>query len=341
MKTFIIAEAGANHNRDWKTATDLILCAADSGSDAVKFQTYSSETLYAKNTPDFAGYTNINQLIKDIELPRTWQKDLKLFCDDVGIEFMSTPFDEKAVDELYDIGVKRFKIAGFEATDPRIVQHAAKTGLPLIITTGIKCDISMMKNILSWINDVSSDPDVTFLHGNHAYPTPISQICLGQIGFLRDVNFSFPIKIGISDHTEGILIPPIAVSLGAEVVEKHFTLDRKMKGPDHPFAIEPSELSQMVQNIRDVEISMGVRENRVSESEKSFIHATRSIVTSRLVRKGERVSKENITTMRPWFEDSVPASKYLKLSAENRFFQNNIEAGCIVKWSDIYENSDD
>ena len=121
-KTFIIAEAGANHNRDFDIAKKLIDSAVDAKCDAVKFQTYSSETLYVKNTPDFAGYKNINKLIKDIELPRHWQKDLKLYCDDEGIEFMSTPFDEKAVDELYEIGVKRLKIAGFEATDPRIVK---------------------------------------------------------------------------------------------------------------------------------------------------------------------------------------------------------------------------
>lgn len=338
MKSFVIAEAGANHNRDWKIAKSLIRSAARSGSDAVKFQTYTSETLYAKNTPDFAGYKNINQLIKDIELPRSWQKDLKLFCDDCGIEFMSTPFDEKAVDELYDIGVKRFKISGFEATDPRIVQHVARTGLPMIITTGIKCDISMMKSILEWIQDVNSEPDVTFLHGNHAYPTPISQICLGQIGVLKDASFSIPVKIGISDHTRGILIPPVAVSLGAEVVEKHFTLDRNMEGPDHPFAIEPFELSLMVQNIRSVEKSMGIRENKVSESESSFIHATRSVVAKSPLKKGDLLSRENITTMRPWFEDSIPASSYLKIINGNIFIQKDIDAGTILKLSDICEN---
>ena len=341
MKTFIIAEAGANHNRDWRIAKHLISCAANAGSDAVKFQTYSSETLYVKDTPDFAGYTNINKLIKDIELPRSWQKDLKLICDDLGIEFMSTPFDEKAVDELYDIGVKRFKIAGFEATDPRIVQYAAKTGLPLIITVGIKCDTSMIRNILDWITDVNSDADVTLLHGNHAYPTPISQICLGQIGVLKDLSFYHPVKVGISDHTEGILIPPIAVSLGAEVVEKHFTLDRKMKGPDHPFAIEPSELSQMVQNIRDVEKSMGIRQSSVSESEKEFIHATRSVVTKRFVKRGEILSRENLTTMRPWFEESVPAARYLQLISGNIFSQSDIKEGVILKLSDISEIVDD
>ena len=148
MDTFIIAEAGANHNRDFNQALKLIDVAKESGANAVKFQTYSSETLYSKNTPDFAGYKDINQLIKDIELPREWQKDLKQYCDDSGIEFMSTPFDEKAVDELYSLGVKRLKIAGFEATDPRIVKNAAATQLPLIITAGIGVDLATIQKII-------------------------------------------------------------------------------------------------------------------------------------------------------------------------------------------------
>jgi len=153
-KTFIIGEAGANHNREWELAKKLVCAAVESKCDAVKFQTYSSETLYSKNTPNFAGYENINDLIKSIELPRSWQKDLKLYCDDMGIEFMSTPFDEKAVDELYEIGVKRFKIAGFECTDPRFVKYVASTGLPLIISLGIGTSIETMFQIQRWILDI-------------------------------------------------------------------------------------------------------------------------------------------------------------------------------------------
>ena len=181
MSVFVIAEAGANHDRKLDQAFELVKIAKTSGADAVKFQTYSSETLYAKNTPDFAGYKNINKLIKDIELPRNWQKDIKLFCDDHGIEFMSTPFDEQAVEELYNIGVKRFKIAGFESTDPRIVKCVASTQLPLIITAGIGCNVEMINKIIGWILEENKKPDITFLHGNNAYPTPFEDINLGQI----------------------------------------------------------------------------------------------------------------------------------------------------------------
>jgi N,N'-diacetyllegionaminate synthase len=310
-KTFIIAEAGANHNRDFDIAKKLIDSAVDAKCDAVKFQTYSSETLYAKNTPDFAGYKNINKLIKDIELPRHWQKDLKLYCDDEGIEFMSTPFDKKAVDELYEIGVKRFKIAGFEATDPRIVKYAALTQLPLIITAGIGVDTEMVQKIYTWVSDSRSidSCDLTFLHGNNAYPTPLEDINLSTMSKIRDLKL--PVNVGISDHTRGILVPPVAVALGATVVEKHFTLSRKMAGPDHPFAIEPDELSLMVEHIREVEKTLGIKDGVYTKSEsEGFVKARRSVVSSCEIKKGETLTDSNITTKRPFFEGNIPAADY-------------------------------
>ena len=173
-KTFIIAEAGANHNRDFNQALSLIDAAVYAGADAVKFQTYSSSTLYSKNTPNFANYSNINDLIKSIELPREWQKDLKLYCDKNKIEFMSTPFDRKAVRELKEIGVKRLKIAGFESTDPRFIKMVASTGLPIIFSAGIGTNLQGISDVLRWISDVNNNPDVTVLHCNNAYPTPRS-----------------------------------------------------------------------------------------------------------------------------------------------------------------------
>ena len=193
-KTFIIAEAGSNHNRNFEQALKLIEVAKESGADAVKFQTFSSETVYSKYTPDFAGYKNLTKLVKDLELPRNWQKDLKSYCDDNDIEFMSTPFDERAVDELYDLGIKRFKIAGFECTDPRFVKYVASTGLPLIISLGIGTNLDTLFQIQRWILDIddiedvrlgtydfSNNPDITYLHCNNAYPTPFKDINLGTM----------------------------------------------------------------------------------------------------------------------------------------------------------------
>ena len=246
-KTFIIAEAGANHNQNFDQAIKLIEIAKSSGADAVKFQTYSSETLYSKNTPDFAGYSNINQLIKNIELPREWQKDLKQYCDDIGIEFMSTPFDEKAVDELVNLGVNRLKVAGFEATDLRFLEKVASTGLPLIISAGIGCSLDFINTIINRCYEKECY-DLTILHCNNAYPTPQEDINLGTI---KDIikKYDPVVKVGLSDHTMNTLTPSLAVAMGATVIEKHFTISRQLPGPDHPFALEPKELKEMIDNI--------------------------------------------------------------------------------------------
>ena len=331
--TFITAEAGANHNRDFNLAKKLIDAAVTAAADAVKFQTYSSETLYAKNTPDFAGYKNINKLIKDIELPRHWQKDLKLYCDDQGIEFMSTPFDERAIDELYDIGVNRLKIAGFEASDPRLIKYAASTGLPLIITAGIGVDLVTISYIIKWILEKNSNPDITFLHGNNAYPTPFVDICLGQIKRIKAMNYDWPIKVGLSDHTEGILVPPVAVALGVSAIEKHFTIDRALTGPDHAFAIEPNELVQMVKNIRTIETALNEKGNSISNSEKAFIKGMRSVVTSRNIRKGEVLSCDNITTKRPSLSGCVGAKRYFDIMGLKA--NKDIDDDQIVLWEDL------
>lgn len=338
MSVFVIAEAGANHDRKIEQAFELVRIAKSSGADAVKFQTYSSETLYAKNAPDFAGYKNINKLIKDIELPREWQKDIKLFCDDQGIEFMSTPFDEQAVEELYNIGVKRFKIAGFESTDPRIVKCVASTQLPLIITAGIGCNVGMINKIIGWVLEENNNPDITFLHGNNAYPTPFEDINLGQIKRLLYFQgagsyFKSEFKVGLSDHTEGILAPPLAVAMGATTIEKHYTISRNLEGPDHKFAIEPGELHDMVRNIRTTEKCIGIKTGSLTESEKNFRNATRSVVSKRTIGKGELLTEQNITTMRPALDGSLPAIQYY--DTLSKAAARTIEEGTVLYPGDV------
>ena len=334
-KTFVIAEAGANHDRNLQQAYQLIKVAADAGADAVKFQTYSSETLYSKFTPDFAGYKKIPELIKSIELPREWHSDLKKCCDDHGIEFMSTPFDLPAIDQLFELGVKRLKISGFEATDPRIVRHAAKTGLPLIITKGIGCDVVTVGKIIDHILKENSAPDVTFLHGNNAYPTPHEEAYLDTITTLRKMKYQIPIKVGLSDHTEGVVIPPLAVMLGAQVIEKHFTISRKLEGPDHPFAVEPNELKEMVRNIRIAERARGTKPG-TSESEKPFSSAKRSLVVLADIKKGETLTFDNITTKRPAISGCVSARDYYDmLENGNIVATKDLEQDKILVWNDI------
>lgn len=304
-KTFIIAEAGANHDRNFKQALKLIDVAVEAGADACKFQTYSSNTLYASNTPDFAGYKNINKLIKDIELPREWQKDLKQYCDEQNIEFMSTPFDEQAVDELVSLGAKRLKIAGFEATDPRFVEVVASTGLPIIMSAGIGFDFRYWGKFYDIFKKY--DNHVTLLHCNNAYPTPMEDVCLDSMNSLANlINVS---EIGFSDHTMSTLTPSLAVAKGATVIEKHFTLDRQMKGPDHPFALEPNELKEMILLIREAEKSRGFKAGYTT-SEQSFSKARRSVVSKIDLKKGDILTKDNITTKRPFLDNSIPAIDY-------------------------------
>ncbi len=303
---FVVAEAGANHNRNFEQALKLIEAAKVAGADAVKFQTYSADTLYVSNTPDFAGYSNINKLIGEIEIPRSWQRDLKKYCDEIGIEFMSTPFDEAAVRELVDLGVKRLKIAGFEATDVRFVSMVAETKFPLVISIGIGADFTDIESILS-ICSKAGNSDVTLLHCNNAYPTPPQDINLLTI---CEIKKRFDVKVGFSDHTENTITPALAVMVGAEMIEKHFTLDRRLPGPDHSFALEPCELQDMIRFVRYAEMTKGVRLGRFTDSEENFRNAARSVVSLHDLEPGDILTRDNITTKRPCLASSIPASAF-------------------------------
>jgi len=304
MKTYTIAEAGANHDQNYDQAIKLIDIAKESGADCVKFQTYSSETLYSKNTPDFANYKNINQLIKDIELPREWQGDLKKYCDLIGIDFMSTPFDEKAVEELCNIGVKCMKISGFESCDFRFVEMVASTGLPLIISIGIGFPTPKLYKIMEICNKYGNL--LTLLHCNNAYPTPLNDINLETIKYYKKVCGS----AGLSDHTTSTFVPSLAVAMGANVIEKHFTLDKTLSGPDHAFALEPNELKEMIDLIKKTELCLTSKEGAFTDSEKPFISAKRSIVAKTNIKKGDILTTDNITTKRPYLDGNIPAFEF-------------------------------
>lgn len=329
MKTFIIAEAGANHNRDFEQAKSLIDVAKESGADACKFQTYSSETLYSKNTQDFAGYKDINKLIKDIELPREWQLDLKLYCDKVGIEFMSTPFDEAAVQQLVDIGVKRIKIAGFESTDLRFVDMVASAGLPMIISLGIGSDFTIIPRILDIANKRGVG-DVTLLHANNAYPTPAEDVNLDTI---KSLSLDTRYRTGISDHTMSTLTPALAVAAGATVVEKHFTLSKRLTGPDHPFALEPHQLKEMVDHIRYAELCMGHKDGKLTQSEKNFQNAMRSVVAKTPLKSGDILTIDNITTKRPYIDGAIPAINFFDVLG--RKIESNVDTDSQLMKGDL------
>lgn len=317
--TFIIAEAGSNHNGSLDNAFKLIDVAVDAGCDAVKFQTFAADTLFAKNTPDFANYKNIRQIIKDNELPRSWHKTLKQYCDDSGIEFMSTPFDEAAVDELVELGVKRLKVAGFESTDPRFLKYVAKAGLPMVVSLGIKASTySIWCDIYNNIRSLN-DKELILLHCNNAYPTPYTDINLNELRLLslftmmKKQKHGLQVSYGLSDHTIGALVPALAVTLGATCIEKHFTLDNNMTGPDHHFAVNPTQLKEMVNNIRIAEQCLTYRTSNFTISEQSFKVGTRSVVAKTAIKAGETFTEANITTKRPCPEGAVEAADFFNV----------------------------
>lgn len=308
FKTLIIAEAGANHNQDLNIAKKLVDAAKRANCDVCKFQTYTAKKLFSSQASEINGYKNIHEIFKTMELPRAWQKDLKLYCDDQGIEFMSTPFDEEAVDQLYDLGVKRFKVSGFESTDLRFIQYVASTKLPLIISAGIGTNIDFIQEILEVCKKVGNY-DITILHCNNAYPTPFKDTNLLTIPQIIE---RYNITVGFSDHTLGIQAPNIAVALGAKVIEKHFTLSRDSKGLDHFFAVEPNELKSMVEQIRNTEQMLSIKKT-TTESEKGNLQGQRSVIAKREIKKGELLTEDNLTTKRPFYDGVIHAKEYFSL----------------------------
>jgi N,N'-diacetyllegionaminate synthase len=341
MKTFVIAEAGANHNKDWRLAKKLIYAAASAGASAVKFQNYTSNKLYSKHTPDFGAYKDIPELISSIEMPSEWCKELKKICEDCDLEFLSTPFDEEAVELLYNLGVKRLKIAAFESSDQRLVRCVAQTKLPIIFSAGIGSSLQSIKKTITTIREENNEAEITVLHCNSSYPTPVKDINLGQMLLIKN-EFESVATIGISDHTEGILIPPVAVALGARVVEKHFTLSRQLKGPDHPFAIEPDELYNMCRNIVDVESSFGTKQGSdltESESKNEMSFALRSLVAKRKIAIGETLTEQNVTTKRPYISGNISAKDYYTIVDGKHVSLREIEEDEMLDYSSIKEKT--
>lgn len=327
---FIVAEAGANHNRDLGMAKELIAVAAEAKADAVKFQTYSAETLYSKKTPKFTyleGLTDKStwELIKEIELPREWQAELAEEATKRGILFMSTPFDHRAVDELDALGVPVFKIASFEIVDLPLVRHAASKGKPMIVSTGL-ADYEDIQDALAACREAGNDK-VVLLQCASLYPAPPERINLRAMETMRR---AFGTLVGLSDHTLGIHISVAAPALGACVIEKHYTLSRSLKGPDHPFAIEPAELRELVRQVREVEAALGDGRKLGPAPEEMEMHqkARRSLVAARAIPKGARIERDMVTIKRPGYGIKP---KYLDLVV-GRVAKVDIAEDTVLTW---------
>ena len=297
MSVFIIAEAGANHDRDLNQAKNLVDIAVQSGCDAVKFQTYSSETLYADNVEDFAGYKNINKLIKNLELPREWQKELFQYCNDSGIEFMSTPFDEDSAVFLNKIGVSIFKIPSGDITNYLLLKKVASFKKEVFLSTGM-ANLKDIRNALKILKKFGLKmSNITIMQCNTDYPTSLDDVNLNVLNTFKRY---FKTYVGYSDHTLDIDLPSYAVAMGASVIEKHFTINRNLKGPDHKASLMPLELKQMIDKIRKVEVSMGSHEKKPTFSEKKNMSiARKSIVAAKNIKKGDVFTSSNITCKRP------------------------------------------
>lgn len=301
---FVIAEAGVNHNGCLDLAYKLVDVAVEAGADAVKFQTfkakkvisrYAEKAEYQKATTD-ATESQL-EMVKKLELNREAHEKLMAYCREKGIEFLSTPFDLESIDLLIELGIKTLKIPSGEITNLPYLRKVGALGKKVIMSTGMATleEVRMALEVL--LNGGAQKENITILHCNTEYPTPFEDVNLRAMLTMKD---KLGVRVGYSDHTLGIEVSVAAVALGAEVIEKHFTLDKTSEGPDHKASLEPDELKAMIRSIRNIERAMGSGVKHPSLSElKNIMIARKSIIAAKDIRKGEIFSEKNITVKRP------------------------------------------
>lgn len=303
-KVIIIAEAGVNHNGNFDLAVKMIKEAKKAGADYVKFQTAVPELVISTFAPK-AEYQKETtgaeesqlEMCKAIHLPLSDYSKLKAECDSQQIGFLSTPFDLVSIDTLDSLDMDYYKIPSGEITNLPYLRKIASKGVPVIMSTGMS-NLSEIGDALNILIDGGIDKkNIILLHCNTQYPTPFGDVNLRAMATLSD---KFGVTVGYSDHTQGIEIPIAAVAMGAKVIEKHFTLDCNMEGPDHKASLEPNQLKAMVDAIRNVEKAIGTADKVASPSESPNKEVARkSIVAARNINKGELLTEENITVKRP------------------------------------------
>ncbi|WP_027390052.1 N-acetylneuraminate synthase [Chrysiogenes arsenatis] len=301
---FIIAEAGVNHNGSLGLAKQLIEIAAKAGADAVKFQTFQANTLvskkaqkaeYQKQTTD--AQESQYDMIKKLELTEAMHIELINHCKHHQIEFLSTPFDNNSIDLLNKLGMNTFKIPSGEITNLPYLRHIGELQKHIILSTGM-ADLGEVEDALD-ILVASGTPleNITVLHATTEYPCPIQEVNLRA---MQTIKQAFGVKVGYSDHTQGIEIPIAAVAMGATIIEKHFTLDRNMEGPDHKASLEPAELQAMVDAIRNIEKALGDGKKKPTSSEaKNKPVARKSLVAAKTIKVGEILNSDNVCIKRP------------------------------------------
>ena len=303
-KVFIIAEAGVNHNGSLELAKRLVDVAVDAGADAVKFQTFKADKLVSKGA-EKAEYqkqtTSVEEsqyyMIKKLELDENAHRELIRHCKEKQIMFLSTPFDHDSIELLNNFGMPIFKIPSGEITNLPYLRHIGRLGKEVILSTGM-ADLGEIEDALDVLMQSGVPKEkITVLHATTEYPCPINEVNLRA---MQTIRAAFGVKVGYSDHTQGIEVPIAAVAMGACIIEKHFTLDRAMEGPDHKASLEPNELKAMTLAIRHIDQAMGDGIKRPTPSEvRNKPIARKSLVASRAINDGEVFSTENITAKRP------------------------------------------
>ena len=304
MSVFIIAEAGINHNGLIENAYKLIDVAVEAGVDAVKFQTFKAKNLVTKNAnkADYQKQTTNKsetqfEMINKLELDIDAHKKIIKYCKVKEIMFLSSPFDHDSINLLIELGVKIIKIPSGEITNLPYLRHIGSLSKQLILSTGMSTLQEVGDALTILIEAGMKKENITILHANTMYPTPMEDVNLNA---MHTIQREFDITVGYSDHTLGIEVDIAAVTMGASIIEKHFTLDKSMKGPDHKASLEPEELKAMVVAIRNTEKALGDGLKIPSRSEKSnMINARKSIVANQTIKKGDILTEENIVVKRP------------------------------------------
>lgn len=304
MKVFIIAEAGVNHNGSLKLAKQMVDVAVDCGVNAVKFQTFQAQSLVTQSAKQ-ASYQTKNtgkeesqfDMLQRLELSEADHYDLLAHCEKNNIEFMSTPFDLNSIRFLNSLGVKRFKIPSGEITNYPYLKMIGGFNKEVIMSSGM-ANIGEVEAALNVLVESGTEKcNISILHATTDYPTNMQDVNLKA---MQSMSLAFNIKVGYSDHTLGIEIPTAAVALGASIIEKHFTLDKNMPGPDHKASLEPEELKAMVKAIRNIELALGDGIKRPSISEiKNIPVARKSLIAACEIKKGEFFTEKNLTVKRP------------------------------------------
>lgn len=334
---YIIAEMSANHNGDYAQAVALIHAAKDAGADAVKLQTYTADTLTIDSDAQYFrvdGGTlwdgrTLYELYGEAYTPWEWQPRLKAVAEEIGLHLFSSPFDATAVDFLETMNVPAYKIASFELVDIPLIQRVARTGKPLILSTGM-ATLAEIEDAVGAAREAGAT-QVALLKCNSAYPAPPEGMNLRTI---PDLAARFGVPVGLSDHTLDLAVPITAVALGACIIEKHFTLSRDVPGPDSAFSLEPSEFRAMVDAIRTAEKALGTVQYGVSAEEEKSVVFRRSLFVVEDVRAGETFTEKNVRSIRPG--DGLPP-KHLP-DVLGKYAKTDISRGTPLSWDNLHRN---